>query len=58
MFLLSIYLFLSYLYEWEFSKKDWQKGIPYSKYDKILGNIIAIIGFVLSILIFISSFSA
>ena len=58
LFVLSIYIFLSYLFDWEFSKKYWQKGIPYSKYDKILGNIIAIIGLVLSILIFINSFSA
>jgi hypothetical protein len=56
LFLLSIYIFLSYFYEWEHSKKHWQKGIPYSRYDKILGIAMASILFILSLFIFMKTF--
>jgi hypothetical protein len=56
LFVISIYIFLAYYYEWEHSKKHWQKGIPYSKFDKTLGIIMSIVVLIFSFFLFVKSF--
>jgi len=52
--LICIY-FLSYQLDWEHAKKHWQKGKPFSRFDKILGMSVAIITFLFSIFLFFKS---
>lgn len=52
---LSIYVYLSYIFDWEHLKKAHQKGIPYSKFDKIMGYCISIVVFVLSLYLLFKS---
>lgn len=54
--LLSIYIILSYLFNWESSKKHWQKGYSYSKFDKFFGISLGIALFILAIFIFVKLF--
>jgi hypothetical protein len=53
--LFSILLILSYIYNWEFSKKHWQENKPYHKYDKIYGITLGIALFGVAIFIFVKS---
>ncbi len=55
LFLIGTYILLSYKFEWEHSKKEWQKGKPYSKYDKILGSIFAFMMLIVAIYFFIKA---
>lgn len=52
----SVFIILSYVYDWEFVKKESQKGKPYHKYDKIIGISFGITLILFAIFIFVKSF--
>ncbi|MBW1297028.1 hypothetical protein GBO31_16060 [Aquimarina litoralis] len=57
-FVAPVYIFLAYKMDWEHSKKAWQKGIPYSKFDKSLGMFVSIFLFGFGIYLLFSYFNA
>lgn len=44
--------FFSTYFEWEFLKKEWQKGQPYSTFDKVLGYMMSAVCIGLAVFIY------
>ncbi|SHJ24947.1 hypothetical protein [Flavobacterium haoranii] len=40
---LAVFTFFSIYFEWEFLKKEWAKGIPYSNFDKFIGYLVSLL---------------
>jgi len=56
LFILSVYIFFSYYFEWEHSKKAWKKDKPYSNFEKRAGIILSIAVLIFSVFLFLKSF--
>ena len=53
--LFSLYIIFSYLFNWESSKKHWQKGDSYYKFDEFFGISLGLALFILAIFIPVKS---